>query len=91
MAHRGKAAHITCFPHNRLGHNRPDALDGLQLLIGGCVLQTRLHALFQGCICWAVSLAAAEKYRRLTPRLSQEQEGLDERALMVSQRPSHLW
>ena len=63
MAHRGKAAHITCFQHNRLGQNRPDALDGLQLLIGGGVLQTRLHELFQGCICWAVYLAAVEKYR----------------------------
>jgi hypothetical protein len=39
----------------------------------------------------AVYLAAADKYRRLTHRLSQEQKGLDERALMVSPWPSHLW
>jgi hypothetical protein len=32
--------------------------------------------------------AAADKYRRLTHRLSQEQKGLDEKALMVSQRLS---
>ena len=32
----------------------------------------------------AVYLAAADKYRRLTHRLSQEQKGLDERALMAS-------
>jgi len=38
-----------------------------------------------------VYLAAADKYRRLTQRLSQEQKGLDERVLMVSQWPSHLW
>src|SRR5215471_18689153 len=38
--------------------------------------------------CSAVYLAAADKYRRLTHRLSQEQKGLDERALMVSQRLS---
>jgi hypothetical protein len=36
----------------------------------------------------AVYLAAADKYRRLTYRLSQGQKGLDERALMVSQRLS---
>ena len=34
-------------------------------------------------------LAAADKYRGLTHRPSQEQTGLDERALMASQRPSH--
>ena len=39
----------------------------------------------------AVYLAAADKYRRLTHRLSQEQKGLGERALMVSPWPSHLW
>ena len=39
----------------------------------------------------AVYLAAAAKYRRLTHRLSQEQKGLDERALMASQRPSPPW
>jgi hypothetical protein len=36
-----------------------------------------------------VYLAAADKYRGLTHRPSQEQTGLDERALMASQRPSH--
>ena len=34
---------------------------------------------------------AADKYHRLTRRLSQEQKGLDERALIASQRPSHPW
>src|SRR6476660_8702923 len=35
----------------------------------------------------AVYLAAAAKSRRLTPRLSQEQKGLDERARTASQWP----
>jgi hypothetical protein len=39
----------------------------------------------------AVYLHTADKYRRLTPRLSQEQKGLGERALMASQRPSEPW
>src|SRR6266851_348171 len=39
----------------------------------------------------AVYLAAADKYRRLTHRLSQEQKGLGDSALMVSPWPSHLW
>src|SRR5262249_608365 len=34
---------------------------------------------------WAVYLDLAAKSRRLTPRLSQEQKGLDERARMASQ------
>jgi hypothetical protein len=38
-----------------------------------------------------VYLHPADKYHRLTHRLSQEQKGLDERALMASQRPSHPW
>ena len=33
----------------------------------------------------------AAKYRRLTPRLSQEQKGLDERTRMASQWPSPPW
>jgi len=36
----------------------------------------------------AVYLHPAAKCRRLTPRLSQEQKGLDERARMASQWPS---
>ena len=43
---------------------------------------------------WAfgvVYLSPADKYHRLTRRLSQEQKGLEERALMASQRPSHPW
>src|SRR5262245_52469057 len=36
----------------------------------------------------AVYLHPAAKYRRLTPRLSREQKGLDERARMASQWPS---
>jgi hypothetical protein len=39
----------------------------------------------------AVYLHPAAKYRRLTPRLSQEQKGLDERARMASQWPSPPW
>ena len=37
----------------------------------------------------AVYLRPAAKYRELTHRSSQEQKGLDERAVMPSQRPSH--
>jgi len=40
---------------------------------------------------WGVYLCAADKYRRLTHRLSQEQKGLEERVLMASQRLSHPW
>ena len=36
-------------------------------------------------------LHPAAPYRRLTPRLSQEQKGLDERAHMASQWPSPPW
>jgi hypothetical protein len=38
-----------------------------------------------------VYLPNADKYRRLTRRPSQEQKGIDERALMASQRPSPPW
>ena len=38
-----------------------------------------------------VYLSPADKYPRLTRRLSQEQKGLHERARMASQRPSHPW
>ena len=38
-----------------------------------------------------VYLSPADKSRRLTRRLSQEQKGLEERALMASQRPSPPW
>ena len=48
MAHRGKATHIARFQHNRLGQNRPNTIDGLQLLVGRWVLQTRLHELCSG-------------------------------------------
>src|SRR5207244_12048578 len=34
-------------------------------------------------------LSPGDKYHRLTRRLSQGQKGLDERALMASQRPFH--
>ncbi len=51
---------------------------------------SRCHIIAQGNFL-VVYLAAADKYRRLTQRLSQEQKGLDERVLMVSQWPSHLW
>ena len=40
---------------------------------------------------WAVYLSPADKSHRLTRRLSQEQKGLEERALMASQRPSAPW
>ena len=36
-------------------------------------------------------LAAADKYPRPTRRQSQGQKGMDERALMASQSPSHPW
>jgi hypothetical protein len=38
-----------------------------------------------------VYLSPADKYHRLTRRPSQGQKGIDERALMVSQRPSEPW
>jgi hypothetical protein len=38
-----------------------------------------------------VYLSPADKYPRLTRRLSQEQKGLHERARMASQRPSEPW
>jgi len=38
-----------------------------------------------------VYLHAADKDHRFTRRLSQEQTGLDERAIMASQWPSHPW
>jgi hypothetical protein len=45
MAHRGKAAHITCSQHHRLGHNRPDARDGLPLRLGVGLWQQALDLL----------------------------------------------
>ena len=36
-------------------------------------------------------LSPTDKSHRLTRRLSQEQKGLEERALMASQRPSEPW
>ena len=38
-----------------------------------------------------VYLSPADKYRRLTRRPSQGQKGLDKRAIMASQWPSHPW
>jgi hypothetical protein len=38
-----------------------------------------------------VYLSPAAKYDRLTRRPSQGQKGLDERAIMASQWPSHPW
>jgi hypothetical protein len=40
---------------------------------------------------WVVSLQRAGKYQRPAWRPSQGQKGLDERALMASQRPSPRW
>ena len=39
----------------------------------------------------AVYLHPADKYYRLTRRPSQGQKGLEERAIMASQWPSHPW
>jgi hypothetical protein len=39
----------------------------------------------------AVYLPPADKYSRLIHRVSSEQKGLDERALLASQRPSPPW
>ena len=39
----------------------------------------------------AVYLSNADKYRGLTRRPPQGHKGLDERALMASQRPLHPW
>jgi hypothetical protein len=38
-----------------------------------------------------VYLSPADKYHRLTRRLSQGQKSLDERALLASQWPSEPW
>jgi hypothetical protein len=38
-----------------------------------------------------VYLSPADKSHRLTRRLSQGQKGLEERALLASQRPSEPW
>jgi hypothetical protein len=38
-----------------------------------------------------VYLSPADKYHRLTRRLSKGQKVLEERALMASQRPFHPW
>jgi hypothetical protein len=38
-----------------------------------------------------VSLHTADKYHRLTRRLSQDQKGLEGKAIMVSQQPSAPW
>src|SRR5262249_55687200 len=45
----------------------------------------------QGHLGWAVYLPPADKYSRLIHRVSSEQKGLDERALLASQRPSPPW
>src|SRR5712691_9113052 len=65
--------------------NSPDFLDA----VDSCVGVTSLVSIPAETRCWVVYLAAADKYRGLTRRPSQEQTGLDERALMASQRPSH--
>ena len=38
-----------------------------------------------------VSLHTADKYHRLTRRPSQDQKGLEGKAIMVSQQPSAPW
>ena len=48
VAHRREAANLARFQHDCLCQNRPDARDGLQLRLGRCGLQTRMHELFQG-------------------------------------------
>ena len=40
---------------------------------------------------WVVYLHTADKYHRLTRRPSQDQKGLEERPIMVSQQPSAPW
>jgi hypothetical protein len=40
---------------------------------------------------WVVYLSPADKYPRLTRRLSKGQKVLYERALVASQRPSEPW
>ena len=48
VADSREAAHIAGFQHDRLRQNRPDTVAGLQLRVGGGVLQPLLHRLFQG-------------------------------------------
>jgi len=74
------------------------AIEVLERVFGfSCGFETKFHLHFIDVhryvspVSLVVYLAAADKYRRLTQRLSQEQKGLDERVLMVSQWPSHLW
>jgi hypothetical protein len=50
-------------------------------------MRASMHAGHRACV--AVYLHSAVKYHKLTRRPSQEQKGLDERASLSSQRPSH--
>ena len=40
---------------------------------------------------WVAYLHPADKYHRLTRRLSQGHKGLEKRALMASQQPAEAW
>ncbi len=55
------------------------------------VYANKRRGVFRTCWWAVVYLLRADKYPRLTRRLSQGQKGLDERALMASQRPSEPW
>jgi len=70
---------------------RPGAASGAGL---GLTICRGIMAAHGGQI-WAenrvVYLSPAAKYHRLTSLPSKGQKGLDERAIMASQRPSHPW
>jgi hypothetical protein len=53
--------------------------------------QTSLGGVYAATAPAAVYLHPADKYSRLIRRVSSEQKGLDERALLASQRPSPPW
>jgi len=81
VAHGREAANIARFQHDRLRQRRPDTIDGLQLRLGGCGLQTRVNRLFQG-----FDLVPQAVHNGQTAGDSQDVLGLGKPALEVCQR-----
>jgi hypothetical protein len=72
------------------GLQQTTTLGQVQARLG--IRRTSLGALSEAASVFeAVYLHTADKYHRLARRPSQEQKGIDSRALMASQRPSHPW
>src|SRR5215831_8183551 len=81
LAHRGKAANMARFQHDRLRQNRPDAIDRQELLVSGRVLQTLHDGLFQG-----VNLLAQTVQDRETAGDGQHLLGLGQHPLQFCLR-----